>query len=131
MKKALEDRWLIVHIQNAFDGWPPECTKYSLYMDNYGQVWKIYTEHKRIIEPCNSSRYPLTDALIDLAKKTMAPWLGQMEFRGEGIRPPRIPPKDALDSYVDISPPSPKNKKDKKLRKNPSKIPENPFDWFA
>lgn len=110
IKKVLKDRWLIVHIQDAFDGWPgagSSVTKWSMYMDNYGQVWKIYTEGKYsperqsdIFVPLNTSNTPLNNKLIDIAKSTMSQYLGKAEFRGEGFRPPVIPPKNVLDSFV-------------------------------
>ena len=81
---ALGNRYLIAehNLPTYFDhghyGGELNCN-FSLYIDNYGQVWKIYLENgtypeqkKRII-PLNRSDCPLTDYLIDCAKKE---WLG-------------------------------------------------------
>ncbi len=116
-KKHLGERWLICHIQNAYDG-DPRCppsnggtpvVNYGIFMDNFGQVWKIYTElgttneQKRQVIELNDSLYPLSNNLIDLAKATMSSWLGRVDFKPHDHSPPTIPPKCILDCFIGIA----------------------------
>ena len=114
LDNSLQERWIIVHIQRAYDGdtsCPPAnggvpVVNYSLYMDNYGQIWKIYTERgatpeqQKCIISLNKSTIPLTDQLIDLAKTTMSPWLGRNTHNCHQMDRPAIIPKPVLDSFV-------------------------------
>jgi hypothetical protein len=107
-EKHLGQRWLIVLIQELRDGVGFDYTaKNNLYMDNYGQVWKIYLENhwnpyiKILVSKENDSLYPLSDDLIDLAKATMTSWLHRI-IPGEGVRPRATPPKPFLDAFINI-----------------------------
>ena len=103
LNAALGDRYLIAehNLPTYFDhghyGGELNCN-FGLYLDNYGQVWKIYLEdgsypeQKKRIIPLNRSDCPLTDYLIDYAKK---------EWQGQGPSP--LNPK-SYNGYINRVP---------------------------
>ncbi len=112
-EKHLGERWLIVLIQNGIWDRDPNHQyaefrplQYNLYMDNYGQVWKIYLEkgaapyQERLVYEENNSLYPLSNDLIDIAKVTMTAWLGRHSQRNEGLNHIVTPPKPFLDAFI-------------------------------